>query len=1006
MNKIEGYVSLHTHSTFSVLDGFGTPEDLVKRAKELGHQALAITDHGNVSAHPQLERAAKEAGIKPIYGCEFYCVPSIAQNVQKKNHVTVLAKNPIGYENLLRLVTLSYQEGHFYYRPTIDMDDLIRHKEGLIVLSGCLSGIASVAVLEDKLDEAKAYLMKLQEAFGEDFCAEIQPLQLEETAKVNAALVPLAAELGIPLVCTNDVHFVTAPDRYIQSFLGAVRRKVNMEDWGIMDERCTLCTKEELLSWNVPLISIVNACKVAEKCESFDLPVAKPVKFGIANPYEVLVEKCREGWLKRKIPQAKWEAYTARVLRELELIKEKDFVDYFLIVADMIDWAKSTRPLPLADETMHVRCQSCRSWSPVQEATETPMGLVFVCPKCETEVGEWELGKNDHRMQVPEKEPIAVGPARGSAAGSLVSYLLGITEIDPIEWDLLFERFIDVSRSDAPDIDVDIDDERRDEVKLYLQQKYGKERVANIAGYSVFKFKSLLDDVGRCYRISKSRIEEVKEKHTNVEDALKELLPGKEYLAKAEGMIRQFTIHAAGVVVASDDLSKYTAITKDGILLDYRDAEKIGLMKIDILGLRTLRILRLCLGAIGKDMNWLYTLPLDDEKTIKAFSGKHFAGVFQYEGHATKGVCQRVKPKNFRELIDINALSRPAPLQSGATERYINQVPEDELHPVVTKYTASSRGQILFQEQVMKILKEASTGLDWADITAVRKLITKKQGLEKLEGIKQRFIDGFDGNPQVALEIFNRCAESGSYGFNLSHATAYTHLGYYCMYLKMHYPLEFYWANMAVEGDKTAILREFAQQGGVVKGVKFGRSKAGWSIDNGCLRAGYTSIKGIGEKTAMNLEMGKLPGQKTKMYEKLVAEGVFSEEENTDYMGYGELVQKLEGVQRDRIGSILPGEQVRIAGRFSEVVIKSLKEVIESRGEEYGKVKNPECEHYVTLNISDETGTVAASINRFKYADAIVKDMVDGWENKIYLVAGEYNQQYRKVYIQKIKVVE
>ncbi len=1007
MNKIEGYVSLHTHSTFSVLDGFGTPEDLVKRAKELGHQALAITDHGNVSAHVQLQAAAKEHDIKPIYGCEFYCVWNIHNNQQKKNHITVLAKNLQGYRNLLRLVSISHEDDHFYYRPTIDMADIEAHKEGLIVLSGCLSGIASVAILEENPSGAKHFLTEMQRMLGENFYAEVQPLSLEETQKVNEILIPMAKSLRIPIVCTNDVHFVTAPDRRIQSFLGCVRRRIPMDEWGLMDERCTLCTKEELLSWGMLPEAIINACKVAERVEDFDLPVAEPVKFGISKPYEALVQKCREGWLKRQIPKDSWDVYTARVLRELELIKDKDFVDYFLVVADMIAWAKSTRPLPDAEKVMHIRCPSCRSWSPVQEATETKEGtLIYVCPKCEVEVAERELGKNDHRMQAPEKEPIMVGPARGSAAGSLVSYLLGITEVDPIKWDLLFERFIDVSRMDAPDIDADIDDERREEVKKYLQQRYGESKVANIAGYSLFKQKSLLDDIGRVFKVPKAQVNEAKNNYTDTEEALKEILPEHTYLAKAEGMIRQFTVHAAGVVVCSDDVDKYTPLTKDGILLDYRDAEKLGLMKIDVLGLKNLRILRLCLQAIGKDVSWLYSLPTDDEETIKAFSGKNFAGVFQYEGHATKGVCQRVKPKDFRELIDINALSRPAPLQSGATERYINQVPEPELHPVVTKYTQSSRGQILFQEQVMKILKEASTGLDWADITAVRKLITKKQGQEKLEGIKQKFIEGFDGSPKVALEIFNRCIESGAYSFNLSHATAYTHLGYYCMYLKMHYPLEFYWANMAADDSKESILREFVQNGGTIKGVKFGRSKAGWSIDNGCLRAGFSSIKGVGAKRAADLEAGKLPGKTTKIYQVLELAGVFDEEEDTDFLGYDKLVQKLQGVQRDKIGTIIPGEQVRIAGYFGDVKVKSLKDVIESRGEDYSKVKSPECEHYVNLVISDETGSVAASINRFKYHDPIVKDMVEGHENKVYLVSGEYSKQHRKVYIQKIKVVE
>lgn len=1003
------HVNLHVHSTFSVLDGFGTPEMLVQRAKELGHTALAITDHGNASAHPQLERACKEAGIKPIYGCEFYCVPDIGNNKQKKNHITVLAQNLTGYRNLLALLAKSFDKDHFYYRATIDMMDLFDHKEGLIILSGCLSGIASQMILEDKYGAALKWVQDMSELFGNHFYLEIQPLQLEETIKVNKGLRVISETSGVPMVVTTDCHFPTAEDRHVQTFLSSVRMKKNMEEeWGLMDDHCTLATRADLLTWGIEPEIIDTTYSIVNRIEDFDLPCAEMVKFGIDNPYETFLQLCREGWVKRGIPQDKWDVYTPRVLRELELIREKGFVDYFLIVADMIDWAKSTKPLPDADQIMHVLCPNCFQYSPVQDATETAGGILeCICPKCEDVFADFEVSDRDNRLMAPEKEPIMVGMARGSAAGSLVSYLMGITEVDPIPWDLLFERFIDVSRMDFPDIDVDIDDARREEVKQYLQQKYGADKVANIGAYSLFKQKSLLDDIGRTYHIPKATIEEMKDKHNDAGEALAEYVPSKVHLAKAEGMIRQFTIHAAGVIVCSDDICRYATMGKDGIMLDHRDAEKLGLMKIDVLGLKTLRILTKCLDAIGKTSEWLYSLPTDDEETIEAFSGKDFAGIFQYEGHATKGVCQRVKPKDFRELIDINALSRPAPLQSGATERYINRVPEEELHPIVTKYTEASRGQILFQEQVMKILKEASTGLDWADITAVRKLITKKQGAEKLAGIKQRFIEGFDGSPVVAEDIFNRCAESGSYGFNLSHATAYTHLGYYCMYLKIHYPIEFYWANMAVDSDKQSILREFSQNGGRVKGVKFGKSKEGWSIDNGCLRAGFTSLKGVGSKRATDLANGKLPGEKTKMFQMLMDEGVFDEEHDSDdFMGFEALKVKLDMVNRDKIGHIIPGNYVKVAGYIGDLLIKSLKEVIESRGGDYSKTKNPEFEHYAAGVISDETGTVAIGINRYKYKDELVRQMLEKPEGKVYMIAGEYSQQHRKIYVQKIKTLD
>lgn len=943
-----GYISLHTHTTFSLLDSYGLPEQYVRRAKEIGSPALALTEHGNTSSHIQLEKACKEWDIKPIYGVELYIVEDIKNNTRDKNHITVLAKDLTGYKNLLKLTSMAYEDGYFYYFPTIDVQALVQNQEGLIILSGCLKGLLSTRVADGEIGKA----IEVAEGLKRDlkhFYIEVQPLGLEESVKVNRGLITIARKLDIPLVATNDVHYVEPGDENVQWFLSSVRRRKNVHDqWGTMDSRCFLASEANMLEWGIPWLgmeeAIANTVKVANLCESFDLPKARVVQYGVEDTYSAVVDWCREGWKARKIPRAVWPEYKHRLFHELGLIREKGYLDYFLVVADMVRWAK--------------------------------------------------------------ENGIMVGPARGSVAGSLVAYLMGTTEVDPIRWDLLFERFIDVSRYDPPDIDLDFQDDRRDEVKDYLRSKYGEDRVANIAGYSMFKPKSLLDDIGRVLKIPKKTIEDAKSElienggKKHLDEVIAEVAPDRPYLAAVEGMVRQLTVHAAGVVVASEPIKEFTTMGREGIMLDYRDAEHIGLMKIDILSLKTLTILKHCLEAIGKDAEWLYNeVPLDDRATLEAFSGNDFMGVFQYEGAATKRVCQQVKPTSFEELVDINALSRPGPLQSGATEAYIRGWWED-LHPVVTKWTERSRGQILFQEQIMRILKDAG-GLSWQDVTAVRKLITKKQGAEKLEGIRKRFIEGI-GDERLGEEVWRRCGESGAYGFNVAHSTSYTYLGYYCMYLKVHYPLEFYWANLMVEPDNEEILWEYARKG-TLYGVKFGRSKAGWSIDGDGLRAGYLTLKGIGPKTAEKLEAGVEP--KGKVKETLQKAGAFEEKENGDYLGMEELIKKMEAVKdRTRIQDAKPGEYIRVAGVVAKLQVKNLREIVEAQGRNYEEeVKDPEKDTYINMVLSDETGEMPVTVNRFKCADPVLFEMVT--ENKELVITGEFSEQYRKLYANRIEIL-
>jgi DNA polymerase-3 subunit alpha len=1013
------FVPLHVHSSFSLLDGFGTPEMIINRAEELGLKAIALTEHGNTSSHVWLEKEAKNSDVKPIYGVELYMVEDINENRQKKNHLTVLAKDKAGYQNLLKLASIAHRDDHFYYMPTVDLQDVFEHQEGLIILSGCLSGILSKMVLEEEEYNTIKTMANTMNAGIEHFYLEIQPLDLEDSQKVNEVLIKVAEDTGIPLVATNDVHYVNKGEQNVQHFLSMVKRRTNVkkDKWGEMSERCYIPDGETMIEWGAPEVSVTNTAKIAEMVEEFELPRAKAVKYpDTDNAKETILEWCREGWVKRDIPRDKWDEYKERLFYEIDIIEQKDFLDYFLVVGDMVRWAKSDEPLPSEKHNapIEVKCTGCGSWLNAEKAYdgEYEGNTIYKCTDCEHAFTEFEIGDDSYRKSIPTKVPILVGPARGSAAGSLLSYLLGITEVDPIEWDLLFERFMDVERYDPPDIDLDFQDDRRGEVKEYLEDRYGREKVANIAGYSMFKNLSLLDDFGRCYNIPKWKIKEVKEEAVDnggdktAEEILEEYWPEYSYVAKALGTVRHLTVHAAGVIVSTEPISNITTIGRDGIMLDKRDAADLGLLKIDVLGLTQLNIISKILDKLGKDTEWLYSLPLDDEKTLEAFSKDEFMGIFQFEGNTTKGVCQQVEPEGFDTLIDINALSRPGPLSSGATDAYIKGN-RDDIHPVVTKWTDRSRGQILFQEQIMRILREAGN-LSWSDVNAVRKLITKNKGEEKLEGIKDRFMEAFEDNPELGEEIWHRCGESGAYGFNISHSTSYTFLGYYTMYLKVHYPLEFYWANMAVRPDNERMLREYMQKGGKVYPVKYPKSGKGWTIDNGGLRAGYMTLHGIGPKTAEKLMDGNVTGRAKTILEE--ADAFEDEGGSVDYLGLDALQEELAKIEdRTKIENIIPDEFVRIAGRITKMKIKNLREVVESQGKNYeAEVSSPEFETYINMMFADETGETMCTINRFKCADPILWEKVveDHEEEDIYVIIGQHSSEYQKVYVNKIFKLE
>ena len=535
--------------------------------------------------------------------------------------------------------------------------------------------------------------------------------------------------------------------------------------------------------------------------------------------------------------------------------------------------------------------------------------------------------------------------------------------------------------------------------------------VTNIAGYTEWHGKSLLDDIGRCFNIPRARIDEAKNEllenggSKTVAEVIQTNWPELAELAKVEGMVRGMTVHAAGVVVATQALDTLTTVGRTGVMVDKRDAEYLNLLKIDSLSLKTLDIIKLILDKIGKDAKWLYSLPLDDRLTLQGFNEGKFMGVFQFEGHATKGVCRQLDVQDFQITIDITALSRPGPLQTGATKAYIENAGEQH-HPLVAEHTARSRGYVLYQEQMMRILRGA--GLDWKDVTTVRKLVTKKEGYEKLEGIRERFLqyEGFT-NRAEGEQVWQDTVGGGGYGFNISHACSYSHITYYTMYLKKHYPLEFYWANMVIEPDNKSMLKEFQQGGGKILGVKYGRSDKSWVIDQGGLRAGYLTIKGIGPKMAEKLIAGEAPTGKA--LELLKEAGAYDEHENTDYLGLEELGRVLsERVKdRDKINTLQPGNLVKIAGVITELHVKNLREYYEKNGKDYSEVRHPEKALYINMKLMDETGDIMVTVSRYMCADQLLFQMLTNREDgQLFVILGERAKDYEKVYATRISLVE
>jgi len=844
------YAPLHLHTHFSLFDGIGTPEEYINRAVSLGMPAVAITDHGTLSGHREFYRIAKEKGVKPILGLEGYMCADISDRRDKSeregqqdlvyNHIILLAKNQKGLENLNKISELAWTDG-FFKKPRFDFSILEKHKEGIIVSSACPSSVLVKALEENEFAIAKKYIAWFKNVFGADYYIEVMPHNKPE---INKYLIDLADEFNIKVIVTPDCHHVDESQREIQEFKllmnthAKVAKDVSYEKAkkasSMMDRLDALYGKDREMTFknfNIHLLSYEeiktdmkkqgidrediysNTLLLAETVEDYNIKDGLdllPAQY--KSPDQELSNLAFAG-LEEKRLTSNWlgnDIYEQRLDEELYIIREKKFAPYFLVVQNMIDWAK--------------------------------------------------------------KEEILVGPGRGSSAGSLVCYLLGITEIDPIEHDLLFFRFINPERNDFPDIDTDIQDSRREEVKDYLVRQY--RHVASIATFLSFKDKGVVRDVARILNIPLPDVNKVLktidtwEEYCRSKTTLwfREKYPEVEvYGEQLRGRIRGTGIHAAGVVTSKEPIFRHAPMeTRSStgsneripvVGVDMEEAEKIGLIKIDALGLKTLSVMKDCIDIIKEREGTIVDLlqiKMDDAKVYEMLSDGYTKGVFQCEAAPYTNLLVKMRVKNFSELAASNALVRPGAMNTIGKDyiaRKHGRQNIDYLHQILKPLTEETYGCILYQEQVMQACVELG-GMTMAEADKVRKIIGKKKDAREFDEFKDRFIKGASKyiTPNAALDLWQDFEAHAGYSFNKSHAVAYSTLSYWTAWLKYYYPLEFMFALLKNEKDKdtrTEYLIEAKRMGITIKLPHVNESDVDFKIEGKGIRFGLSAIKWI-----------------------------------------------------------------------------------------------------------------------------------------------------------------
>ncbi len=848
------FVHLHLHSQYSLLDGANRLPELCRRVAELGMPAVAVTDHGNMFGAFHFFHEALQSGVRPIIGVEAYIAPGDRRDREEKAasesgegyayHLTLLAATQKGYRNLVRLVSEAYLSG-FYHRPRMDKALLREHAEGLIGLSGCLKGEVAGSLSRGNFAAAKKAFLEYEDIFGKgNFYVEIMDHGLPQQTAIVPDLLRLATETGAPAVATNDSHYLRRDDAFPHEVLLCIGMGKTLEDERRMrfyNDEFYVKNPDEMLarfkSWSVEAVS--NTVAVAERCAvSFDTDGLHLPQFtapGGRPPADTFRDLAREGLERRlaedvaQMPEAERSApekYRDRLEYEIGVIEKMGFPSYFLIVSDFIRHAR--------------------------------------------------------------EKGIAVGPGRGSAAGSIVSWALRITEIDPLRYDLLFERFLNPERISMPDIDIDFCQARRGEVIDYVTKRYGRENVAQIVTFSQLKPKLAVRDVARVLSLPVALGDRIAKlvpdgPDVNFERAfrdspgLKEAMASDESVARVvriaerlEGLSRHAGMHAAGVVIAPRPITEFLPLyrtNKDEITtqFDMNAVEKMGLLKIDFLGLITLDVLEATVAAVrerrGVEID-LDHLPLDDEPTYELFRSGKTACVFQFDSGGMRDLLRRAKPRVFADLAALNALYRPGALDAGTVEDYVRRrsgtsrvtYPLPELEPVL----AETLGILVYQEQVMRIAQMVA-GYSLAEADLLRKAIGKKKR-EIMQAEAEKFIRKAveHGTPRKkAQELWSLIEPFARYGFNKSHAVAYALVAYKTAYLKAHYPIDFFAANLSAEIGSTdgivKVLGDCQDSGIAVLPPDINESSETFAAAGPAIRFGLAAIKGVGEAAARSI---------------------------------------------------------------------------------------------------------------------------------------------------------
>jgi DNA polymerase III alpha subunit len=913
---------------------YGPISKVVARIKQLGHKSAGIADVGTWG-HVAFYNECISAGIKPILGAE---IPVVADATlrerQPANFMAFIARNNDGLRELYELVTLS--TSNFYYIPRIDYNAIAAITDNIIILSGTNPNL--------------------------DLLQPKRNLYIECSYLTSKATMDFGLKNDCAFAFTADNYYPTAEDKIIYEIMLHKDRDNYTFPMHIPD------------SGEMGYTSLAQDTtdRLAEEC-NVDLPQAQMVRFKCTDTLEAI---CRKA-----IPErcSAWnDSYEKRLVRELQLIKEKDYEDYFYVLWDALKYAK---------------------------------------------------------------QHMLVGPARGSSCGSLVCYLLGITEIDPLPYGLLFERFIDVTRKDLPDVDIDFADDRRDMVFSYLEEKYGADCVARLGTISRYKAKSAISTVAKSTLVPETEVAELKnriiERSTGdsrakfcIIDTFNELDVGKVVLSKYPHMryagdLEQHASHsgqhAAGIVVTQHPVTDYCSLDKrtGALQVDKYDAEKLNLLKIDALGLRTLSILQDILDQVGQPREWLYKLPTDDPKAFKILNDKRYAGIFQFEGFALQSFCSQMVVENFEDYASITSLARPGPLNSGGAtnfvERRSGKKPIEYLHASCEEYTRGTYGVVIYQEQVMQIVRNVGK-LSWEDTSTLRKAMSKSYGVEYFDQFWQRFKKGAEENGVVekdARHIWDHVNSMGSWSFNRSHAVAYGLLSYWCCYLKAYHPLQFALANLRHAKDDAhsiRMLREFVREGFAYVPVDRDASEINWSLQSGVLVGGLTAIHGCGIKKAQEIIKKRknkepfTPGQ-IKMLNNPTTpwDDVFECRTKWGHIKQDPAKYNLETKIMD-IADITGETQgdFLVFGKLKEKNLRDMNEAVNLMKRGGKKVTTNNL--WLNIMVEDDTGSIICRIDRYHYEQwgkPIVESMAE--DEDWLLIKGQVSKGFRLIVVEKYR---